>query len=78
MSLAEEPLGLQQVYSLLRRGRPPKKEPSAGIRSLQGRWATAANSLDKQAQGDDSGVAPQTCTTPKGVGICVQHRKEWR
>jgi len=37
--------------------------------SLQGPWATAANCSDKQAQGDDSGAAPQTHTTPKGVGM---------
>lgn len=37
--------------------------------SLQGHWATAANCLDKQAQGDDSGVAPQRRATPKGVGM---------
>lgn len=51
---------------------PPVKEGTEHwhqvASSLQGHWATAANCLAKQAQGDGSGVAPQTHTTD---------RKEW-
>lgn len=33
--------------------------------SLQGHWVTASNCSDKQAQGDDYGVAPQTHNTER-------------
>lgn len=53
--------------------------------SLQDHWETAANRFDKQAQGDDSSVAPQTYTTPKAVGMsdamrppaCQLEGKHW-
>lgn len=53
--------------------------------SLQDHWETAANCFNKQAQGDDSGVAPQTHTTPKAVGMsdamrppaCQLEGKHW-